>query len=249
MTEGWLERLGDKAGRWTGSSGNGDAGHDEGAEERGDNEDNDEDEDEAIEIDDLAKRTLNHIKGRKGASLAETIAAVSSSTGAKPEEVAKRVYTLREAKLASILDENPPCSMPAYMTSPYSLWFWALLALVCATVAVVYFTPGPLAYARYALGSLFVLYLPGCALIELLYPKRTDLSQLERVALSIGLSLALVPLTGLVLNYTPWGIRLDPIVISLSLLTVGLAFGAVVRKFGYLKLSANCTTNMEKPRV
>ncbi|HPC28222.1 MAG TPA: DUF1616 domain-containing protein, partial [Candidatus Methanomethylicus sp.] len=57
-------------------------------------------------------------------------------------------------------------------------------------------------------------------------------------ALSIGLSLALVPLTGLVLNYTPWGIRLDPIVVSLSLLTVGLALGAAVRKLGYLRLSA-----------
>lgn len=245
---GWLDKLKD--------AGRGDGNRDHKADSKREDEDEDEDElegeeDEAeqIEIDDLAKKTLNHIRGRKGASLAETIAAVTSSTGAKPEEVAKRVYALREAKMASIRDENPPRTMPDYMRSPYSLWFWALLALVCATVAVVYFTPGPIAYARYALGSLFVLYLPGCALIELLYPRRTDLSQLERVALSIGLSLALVPLTGLVLNYTPWGIRLDPIVTSLSLLTVGLAFGAVVRKFGYLKLSANCTTNMGKPRV
>ena len=40
-----------------------------------------------------------------------------------------------------------------------------------------------------------MLFLPGYALIEALYPKR-ELDELTRFALSIGLSLALVPLTG-----------------------------------------------------
>jgi uncharacterized membrane protein len=37
--------------------------------------------------------------------------------------------------------------------------------------------------------------------------------------LSIGVSIAVAPLIGLGLNFTPWGIRLDPIVISLTLFT------------------------------
>jgi len=37
---------------------------------------------------------------------------------------------------------------------------------------------------------------------------------------SVGLSLAVVPLIGLILNYLPWGIRLGPIVVSLSLSAV-----------------------------
>jgi uncharacterized membrane protein len=41
----------------------------------------------------------------------------------------------------------------------------------------------------------------------------------------------LVPLVGLLLNYTPWGIRLNPIVVSLTLLTVGLAMVALARKY------------------
>lgn len=68
---------------------------------------------------------------------------------------------------------------------------------------------------RVALGLPFVLFFPGYTLIAALFPGREDLDGIERVALSFGLSIAVVPLIGLVLNYTPWGIRLYPILISL----------------------------------
>ena len=76
------------------------------------------------------------------------------------------------------------------------------------------------------------------SLIEALYPVESELSPLERVALSIGLSLALVPLVGLVLNYTPWGIRLTPILISLTILTVGLLAVASYRKYYVSRLAS-----------
>jgi uncharacterized membrane protein len=103
---------------------------------------------------------------------------------------------------------------------------------------LIYVLPSspPFVYFRYVFGSVFVLYLPGASLVELLYPKPGEMSQLERLALSIGLSLALVPLVGLVLNYTPWGIRLGPVFSSLALLTIGLASGASYRKFTIFKL-------------
>ena len=60
---------------------------------------------------------------------------------------------------------------------------------------------------------------------------------LERLALSIGLSLAVVPLIGLVLNYTPWGIRLTPVSISLAIFTEAMATIALRRKYIYFRLS------------
>ncbi|ELY62810.1 DUF1616 domain-containing protein [Natrinema versiforme] len=45
---------------------------------------------------------------------------------------------------------------------------------------------------------------------------QSGIDGVERVALSFGLSIAIVPLIGLVLNFTPWGIRLVPIIISVS---------------------------------
>jgi uncharacterized membrane protein len=43
---------------------------------------------------------------------------------------------------------------------------------------------------------------------------------MERFVLSFGLSIAIVPLLGLGLNFTPWGIRLEPILVSVILFTV-----------------------------
>jgi uncharacterized membrane protein len=91
------------------------------------------------------------------------------------------------------------------------------------------------------LGSLIMLFLPGYALVEALYPKEEDLSPLERLAFSIGLSLALVPLVGLILNYTPWGIKLDPILISLTILTLTFLAFSTYRKYVYLKLKTMAT--------
>lgn len=54
---------------------------------------------------------------------------------------------------------------------------------------------------------------------------------IERVALSFGLSIAIVPLIGLILNFTPWGIRLTPILVAVSTFTIGCAIGAAYRRW------------------
>ena len=49
------------------------------------------------------------------------------------------------------------------------------------------------------------------------------MSGIERVALSFGLNIAVVPLIGLILNYTPWGIRLYPVLISLTVFILAMS--------------------------
>jgi len=75
-----------------------------------------------------------------------------------------------------------------------------------------------------------VLFLPGYSLIAALFPRKDDLDAIERIALSFGLSIAITPLLGLALNYTPFGIRLSPVLIVLSIFTISLAIGAYVRR-------------------
>jgi len=83
---------------------------------------------------------------------------------------------------------------------------------------------------RIILGLPLVLFLPGYSLIATLFPRKDDLDAIERIALSFGLSIAITPLLGLALNYTPFGIRLSPILIVLSVFTISLALVAYVRR-------------------
>lgn len=152
--------------------------------------------------------------------------------------VLREVYERVERGELKLIDPSPPKTFAGYLSRPaYNLWLYTALALTVVTLSVIPLSeshPGILPL-RYVLGSIYVLFLPGYSLIEALYPGEKELSPLERLALSIGLSLAIVPLIGLVLNYTPWGIRLKPYVAASSMLIVGLLLTAAYRKYQLLK--------------
>jgi len=83
---------------------------------------------------------------------------------------------------------------------------------------------------RIILGLPLLLFLPGYSLVTTLFPKRHDLGVIERVALSFGLSIAVVSLLGLALNYTSLGIKLIPILIVISTFTTSLSIIAWIRR-------------------
>lgn len=121
-----------------------------------------------------------------------------------------------------------------------SLWYWITITFAIVTVLVVLIIPEntyPTDYVRIILGAVYVMFLPGFALTKLLFPSEVPvilsskhLDLLERFALSVGLSLILTPLVGLLLNYTSWGIRLVPITLSLLALTLILATLALLNQ-------------------
>src|SRR3972149_1401155 len=106
-----------------------------------------------------------------------------------------------------------------------------VLAVVWALgpVLVVLLLPS-LEPLRIVMGVPFVLLLPGYSLGAALYPRRDDLQLPERLALSAGLSIAAVLLIGLALNYSPWGIRLEPVLASVALFVVLAAAAAALRR-------------------
>ncbi len=111
---------------------------------------------------------------------------------------------------------------------PNDLALVIFLTLLC--IPFVLIPPLNETPVRIILGLPLVLFLPGYALIAALFIRKDDLDGIERIALSFGLSIAITPLLGLGLNYTPFGIRLTPILIVLSVFTIALAIGAYVRR-------------------
>jgi uncharacterized membrane protein len=115
-----------------------------------------------------------------------------------------------------------PEKIPADLAACYC---WMAAALACIYLPVLNDS-----FLRVLFGIPMILFIPGYALIAALFPGGRDIDGIERAALSFGLSIAIVPLTGLALNYTPWGIRLDPVVISLAILTLILCLAAQYRR-------------------
>lgn len=112
----------------------------------------------------------------------------------------------------------------------------AVLAFTLLTLGSV-FLPGlsetPL---RVVLGYPFMLFVTGYALVAALFPEASDvqdggLTVVQRVGLSFATSIVVVASTGLVLNASPVGIRVVPVLGTVSVVVVGLVILAARRRF------------------
>jgi len=101
-----------------------------------------------------------------------------------------------------------------------------LATLLLVAVIVIW----PAGFLRIILGLPFILLFPGYTVIAALYPRKSDLGGVERLGLSLALSLATVAFIGLILNLTPQGIRLYPALISSSAFTVVISLLAWRRR-------------------
>ena len=133
----------------------------------------------------------------------------------------------------SLPPELVPNKLSTYLFSTHATWFWIIITLSITTIITVFKIPEkavPYVYVRHILGSIFVFCLPGFSLIKTLFPTR-EINSIERIALSIGVSLTIVPLIGFLLINTPWGIRLTSITLSLLALTVFLTITGLLREY------------------
>lgn len=130
--------------------------------------------------------------------------------------------------------------LSTYLKTSQALWYWTTVALSITTIVLVFFVGEdfyPWSYFRNVIGVIFVIWLPGYAFLKALFPAHLplqasrNLGNVERIALSVIMSLALIPIFGLILNYSPWGIRLAPLVLTLLVFTLVFATAALIREY------------------
>lgn len=83
---------------------------------------------------------------------------------------------------------------------------------------------------RIVLGAVFLLFFPGYSLIAALFPRNGSMQGVERAVLSFVLSVALAVLVAFILNFTPWGIRLESIFVAIASFVVVCALIALLRR-------------------
>jgi uncharacterized membrane protein len=91
------------------------------------------------------------------------------------------------------------------------------VAITLLLFPVAAFTTGA---ARIMLGLPVALFIPGYMLLSALFPHKDSLSPVARITYSLGLSVAFCIITGAVLNFTPWGIEMFPILTVAALFIV-----------------------------
>lgn len=113
------------------------------------------------------------------------------------------------------------------------VWYWVTLATVFATMLatfIIHENAFPVVYIRWLLGFIYVVFFPGYSLVRSLQVQKR-LSTLESFCLSIGTSLALTSIFGLLLDQTPWGINLITVTFGLLVITVTFSTVAAIRDF------------------
>ena len=190
----------------------------------------------------LTKTIIQLIRDKKPRNVQQLVDLAREKTSIAEKEIIKHVLQLQSQGKITFKEPptRPPQKLGTYLRTKEAYWYWATIILIVATTLTVFTIPEeayPLVYIRYVLGAIFVLWLPGYSFIRALFPAQNKsgksakpLDPIERTALSLGMSLALAPIVGLILNYTPWGIRLTPIVLSLLSLTTIFATAAIIRE-------------------
>ncbi|CAD6492161.1 MAG: hypothetical protein EMLJLAPB_00219 [Candidatus Argoarchaeum ethanivorans] len=107
-----------------------------------------------------------------------------------------------------------------WIRSNEALFFDLILVIIFTFLAYLFvlippFNQTPL---RVIFSLLILLFLPGYLLISAMFPRKKELSSIERFTLSIGLSIAIFVFDGFIISITVWRFRPAPIIYSLSLI-------------------------------
>ncbi len=133
-----------------------------------------------------------------------------------------------------------------------------LIVLTLVTFTIVSSQVQALAFARVILGILCVVFFPGYALLALLFPTKGPIDWAERVALSVGVSIAVIPPLAYLLDLLPWGFTLYPMLGSVTAVILVASIGALAirqqvpheeRFFSELALRSGAGYSPISPRV
>jgi len=181
---------------------------------------------------------INIISNEKPKTVKQLINSVQHMNNLPKQEIMQRILLLQEQRKIVLHDELPIShKFKDYVFSIHSYWYLVIIALAITTTIIILanlqnapIIGNIIKYTRYLFGSIFILFLPGYSLIKALFPLK-EIDNIERVTFSIGMSLAIVAINALVLNYLPWGISITPITLSLLCLTLTLSTIAVIREY------------------
>jgi uncharacterized membrane protein len=184
---------------------------------------------------------LSVIKKKRPETIESLIEFITSDYPISDDDILRNIQELEDEKKVEFYGKIFPVKLKEYLFSLKSLWYWGIIVLVILANFLIFLAPSDnsiLLLVRNFVGLAIVFYLPGYSIIKVLYPvsvpfktQSNMLDAIERIALSLGLSLAVVPVVGFALYYLPFGLDLFPLSESLFSLTLVLSTLAIMREY------------------
>jgi uncharacterized membrane protein len=115
-------------------------------------------------------------------------------------------------------------------------WLEIVVVFIVLTLLATYLIPSgsltdsPLVVLRYVFSFIFIVFLPGYCLVDILFLGKNRLDLVEKFVLSVALSFGLTGLIGLFLGLSPIGLNFESITISLSVTVLSLAIISYLQK-------------------
>jgi len=192
----------------------------------------------------IRKTLIQLIEEKKPENTEQLITSAKEKLSLPEQEIIRNILQLQNEGKITLKKSSSSTSFRAYLESGAARWYWIIIIIAATTILIVCAVPEnsfPLNYIRYVFGAVFVLFLPGYCFTRALFPKESQnkndsasrIDSVARLALSFVLSMALVPLVGFLLNYTPWGVRLVPVILSLFAITGIFGTIAVFKEYQY----------------
>jgi hypothetical protein len=175
----------------------------------------------------LQQRILDSVATHKCYSVNDLVVELQHtySKSLSIEEIQNAVRKLESEKKIMLLRPGTKGHFFHYILRSYNgLSLWLTTAATCLIMAIVFLLPNiePWSYMRMITGVVFVLFIPGNALVQLLFAHR-NMEQTEQMVLSVGLSIALISIIGLMLKYILLALTVESAVISIGMLSITLS--------------------------
>lgn len=163
---------------------------------------------------------------------------MSSELQISQKEAVELLFTLEDKNKITFRDLNKKVNnnFQNSLFSLSALWYWVILVMTLVLYiasSTIIINNTVINYVRYIIGFSYIIFLPGyCTLINLY--KKDDFSKIKLFTLSIGISLSLISIQGLILNYFGL-IDLLPIILLDIMLVLFLSTLALRKNYLLLK--------------
>jgi L-cystine uptake protein TcyP (sodium:dicarboxylate symporter family) len=192
---------------------------------------------------DLTSIIVEVINEEKPRSVMQLVRMLRQNLDLAEEDIIKHVMKLQADGVIRLENQAVPSNTFAtYLKTGEAIWYWVIIITGLMTVVTVFTLAEnmyPWIYARNVLGIVFVLFMPGYSFVKAFFPTNVfdktsisgSLETIIQVALSIGMSIALVSMVGLLLYFSPYSLDLTSAVPSLLALTLVFATAGAVKEY------------------